>query len=98
MGVMKEGKKKKKLSEIEIDEFVVAQSEDEGAWTRPVHAKRSHVASLSLPTELALRAEFFSRLHRSKNLNEWLRRVIQERLDMEEAAFHDLKRDYAKSR
>jgi len=48
-----------------------------------------------LPFELAARAAFFARLHREASVEEWLRRVIQERIDLEEAAFAGLKRDLA---
>jgi len=46
-----------------------------------------------LPSELAARAAFFARLHREMNVEDWLIRVIQERVDLEEAAFAGLKRD-----
>jgi len=44
---------------------------------------------------LASRAAFFARLHRGLSLEEWLNRVIQERLDIEEAAFSGFKLELA---
>jgi hypothetical protein len=56
-------------------------------------------ASLSIPADLAARASFLARLHRKNNVAEWLMNIIQERVELEEAAFIGLKRDLtAKSR
>ncbi len=98
MAALKTSRKRRKLSESEIDDMVVAQSKHNAAWSKPVQIKRVSDASVLHPQDVALRAEFFSRLHRSKNLHEWLTRIIQDRLDMEEAAYHELKRDLIKSR
>ncbi|MDP1715101.1 MAG: hypothetical protein Q8L41_10195 [Anaerolineales bacterium] len=35
----------------------------------------------------SLRAAFLTQLHRTKNMEEWLRRAIEERIELEEAAF-----------
>ena len=55
----------------------------------------SKSTSLLLPAELAARARFFARLHRQASVDDWLRHVIQERMDLEEAAFTGLKRELA---
>ena len=95
---MKKRKNEKKRSQADIDNLVVAQSESDAAWSEPIQVKRVLPASFVLPRDVAVRAEFFSRLHRSKNLRDWLTRIIQERLEIEEAAYNDLKRDLIKSR
>jgi hypothetical protein len=55
--------------------------------------RKSKQTSLSLPTVLATSAAFFARLHREANLEDWLNRIIWERLDIEEAAFAGFKRE-----
>lgn len=95
---MKAKRKIKRLSEDEIDAIVVAEAEEQSAWTRPINVRRTKTASVSLPSSLAARAAFFARLHREARLNDWLKRVIQERIDMEEAAFAGLKRDLTGAR
>jgi hypothetical protein len=80
------------MTEEEIDNAVIAQSEDASAWEEPVHVKRKK-ASVSLPATLVERAAFFARLHREKSLDNWLKRIIQERLDIEEAAFSGFKKE-----
>ncbi len=69
--------------------------DDESAWEQPIQVRRSKTASVTLPSELAARAAFLARLHREASLDDWLRRIIQERIDLEEAAFAGLKRDLA---
>lgn len=81
------------MTEEEIDTIVTAQAEDETAWEQPVTVKRGRATSVSLPAALAERAAFFARVHREKSLDNWLKRIIQERLDIEEAAFTGFKRD-----
>lgn len=83
----------KTLSEEEIDEQIEAQANDDSAWEQPVRVQQPLSSSLSLPSALATRAAFFARIHHETNVEDWLRRIIQERLDLEEAAFAAVKRD-----
>jgi hypothetical protein len=87
--------KNQKASEEEIDRIVVAQAQDEAAWEKPVRVHRTKPASLSLPADLAARAAFLAQLHRSKSVEEWLTHVIQERIELEEAAFFGVKQELA---
>ena len=86
---------KRKLSQEEIDNIVVAQADDDSAWEEPIRVRRKKSASLSIPAELAARAAFLARLHRQRNVEEWLTHIIQERIELEEAAFMGAKRDLA---
>ena len=85
--------KTKTLSEKEIDEIVAAQADDDSAWEEPIHVHVAKVSSVSFPPKLAARVAFFARLHREASVEDWLMRVIQERIDLEDAAFAELKRD-----
>jgi hypothetical protein len=80
--------KTKKLDENEIDRRVIEQADDDSAWEKPVKVKRDQT-SLTLPGNLVARAAFLARLHRKASLDEWLTDVIQERVELEEAAFAD---------
>jgi hypothetical protein len=84
-------RKERLMTEEEIDAIVVAQAEDESAWEEPVHVEVKP-ASLSLPPALAARAAFLARLHRQKDIENWLRHIIEERVEIEEAAFASAKR------
>jgi hypothetical protein len=91
MGDMKT--RRKKLSEEEIDQIVISQADKDSAWEDPVKVARQRATSLSLPGVLASRAAFFARLHREASLEDWIKRVIRERLDIEEAAFAGCKKE-----
>jgi hypothetical protein len=71
-------KTKKNLTEKEIDRLVITQADDDSAWDKPIRVCKGKPASLSIPPELAARAAFLAQLHRTKNTEEWLRRVIEE--------------------
>ncbi len=83
------------LSQKAIDRLVVSQSEDDSAWEAPVRVKRSKPASLSIPGELAARAAFLARLHREVGLDKWVERVVRERVELEELAFSEAKKELA---
>mgnify|MGYP001562034537 CR=1 FL=1 len=86
-------KNKKTLSETEIDRMVVSQANDDFAWGRSVRVRKAKPISVSIPPKLAARAAFLAQLHRTKNMEEWLTRVIEERIELEEAAFVGVKQD-----
>ena len=88
-------KNNKKLSEQEIDRLVIAQANDNSAWSKPVRVHKTKPASVSIPAELAARATFLAQLHRTKNLEEWITHVMEERIELEEAAFIGVKEDLA---
>ena len=88
-------KTKKKLSEQEIDQIVTAQANNDSIWGKPIRVHRMKPASLSIPADLAARATFLAQLHRTKSMEDWLTRVIQERIELEEAAFIGVKQDLA---
>lgn len=85
--------KRKKLSEEEVDMAVIAETEDNSAWEKPVKVKKSKSASFMLPAVLTARAAFLAGLHHEPSLENWLKRIIQERIDIEEAAFTGLKKE-----
>ena len=86
---------KKKFSEEEIDRIVLAQADDDSAWDDTVHIHKAKPTALSVPAELAARAAFLARLHRKPDVESWLIHVIRERIELEEVAFVEAKRDLA---
>jgi len=83
------------LDQQAIDQLVVSQSEDSSAWDASLVVKRSKPASLSIPGDLAARAAFLARLHRESGLDQWVERVVRERVELEEFAFSEAKRKIA---
>jgi hypothetical protein len=88
-------KKKRVKTEREIDEAVIATADDNAAWEKPLQMRRAKGESVSLPAEMAARAAFFARLHREPNLEQWIKRTVSERIDIEEAAFAASNRELA---
>ena len=89
--------KSRALSQEEIDEAVIAEADEDNAWEEPISVSREGAVVFSLPLGSAERARFFARLHRESDVERWLQRVIEERLDLEEAAFADAKRELAEA-
>lgn len=92
---MKSTKKqtRKQLTEKEIDNIVESQTDDDSAWEEPIKVRRAKPASLSIPAELAARVAFLAKLHRENNVEDWLTKVIKERVELEEVAFKEVKRE-----
>jgi hypothetical protein len=78
----------------DIDERVIAQAEDDSAW-EPLEQVSRNQAAIGLPGSLAQRAAFLARLHRERDLQTWLERVIRERVELEERAFTQARRELA---
>jgi hypothetical protein len=92
---MRTKSKKRKPTQEEIDEIVIAQADADSAWDKPVRVKKAKLTAVRLPAELAARVVFLARLHREPNAEDWLRRIFEERVELEEAAFVGFKRDLA---
>jgi hypothetical protein len=92
LAVMKT-KKTSALSQEAIDRHVVKQSENDSAWEAPMRVKRSKPASLSIPGDLAAWAAFLARLHREADLKSWVERVLRDRVELEESAFAEAKKN-----
>jgi hypothetical protein len=86
---------RRKITEEDIDNLVVAQAGNESAWEVPVQVRRGEPGTISIPADLAARAAFLAQVHRASGVEEWLTRVIRERVELEEVAFAEAKRDLA---
>lgn len=94
---MRTGKKNRaaQLDEETIDRIVTSQSEEDSAWEPPIEVKRSGPASVSIPGELAARAALLARLHREPGVDQWVERIVRERVELEELAFAEAKKKLA---
>jgi len=80
-----------------IDERVIAEAHDDSAWEAPIEVIRRG-KSVALSATLARRAAFLARLHREQNLDAWLERIVRERVELEERAFSDARRQMSPKR
>jgi hypothetical protein len=81
-----------RLTQDEIDERLIADATDDSAWGAPVRVARKP-AAIGLPASLAQRAAFLARLHHERNLQTWIERVIRDRVELEERAFTQARRE-----
>ena len=86
-------KSAKRPTEEEIDRIVANQADDPSAWEKSIHVKKPKTASLTIPSDLAARAAFLARLHGSSAPDEWVTHIIRERVELEEVALGEAKRD-----
>jgi hypothetical protein len=94
MAVMKsKNKTKVQPSEKEIDAIVESQADDDSAWGKPIYVQRAKSGTISLPPDLAARVAFLAKLHRETDIGLWLTRVIKERVELEELAYTEAKRE-----
>ena len=84
---------KGRLGEAEIDRIVIAQADDDSAWEKPVRVRRTKPTTVTISAELAARVAFLARLHRKATVEEWVTRIIEDRVEIEEGAFAGAKRD-----
>lgn len=90
--------KRQKVTEEEIDRSVVAEANEPSAWSKPVRVRKPKARSLSIPVALAERAAFLARLHREPAVEHWLARIIRERIELEENAYAQARRDLVAKR
>jgi hypothetical protein len=86
------------LSHDAIDRLVVSQAEDDSAWESPVRVMRSKPVPVLIPGDLAARAAFLARLHRVAGLDKWVERIVRERVELEEFAFSQARKELASPR
>jgi len=83
------------LSEPEIDLIVESQANNNSAWETPIIVQKQPT-SLSIPSELAIKAAFLAGLHQETDVQAWIIRLIRERLELEEAAYLEIKQNLAR--
>ncbi len=81
------------LSPQQIDDLVISQADEDSTWGTGVEVRRAKPGSFSIPPELAERAAFLARMHHAAGVEEWLARVIKERIELEEVAYAAAKRE-----
>jgi hypothetical protein len=95
-GIAGTPKKSRSRQEL-IDERVISESDDDSAWEVSIEVKRRGT-SFGLPANLAQRAAFLGRLHREQDVGAWLERIVRERVELEERAFGEARRQLGAKR
>lgn len=90
--------RKKKTAPLDreaVDRLVISDSDDDSAWDTPFRVRQSKCASVSIPGELVARAAFLARLHHETRVDNWVERVVRERVELEELAYAEAKKKLA---
>jgi hypothetical protein len=82
----------------QIDNLVIDQAENDAAWGAPIKVRRNKTGPFHIPPDLAERAAFLARIHRAPGVEEWLAKVIKERIEIEEVAYAAAKRELKSKR
>ena len=91
--MMKKNTLSNSLLEEDIDNIVIKQADDDSLWEDPIYVHKAKLFSLSIPIELAERAMLFAKIHREKGIEEWITRIIRERIELEEFTFNAVKHE-----
>jgi len=86
---------RRKPTQGEIDQFVIAQADDDSAWEKAIVVRQPKTRSLSISGLLAARAAFLAKLHREISVDKWVERIVRERVEIEESAFIAAKKSLA---
>jgi len=81
--------RRKKLTEEDIDELVIAEANDMTKWGKPV-AVRPTIISFS--TSVIEKAKYLAKLHNTRGYQTWLKQIVEERIKLEEELLSDIKR------
>jgi hypothetical protein len=84
------------LSQEDIDLIVEQQANDDSAWEESIEVNPKFT-SLLIPQELASKAAFLASIHREKNLETWLIKIMKERIELEEVVLNKIKQELAKT-
>jgi hypothetical protein len=77
--------KKATLTEKDIDEIVIKEADMDSRWGRPIRVKPRIAAALLLSAKTVARAKSIARRWKSAGYQEWLLKVIEERIASEES-------------
>ena len=86
---------KPRLSQDQVDDLMVDQANQDSAWEKLISVRRPKSKSFSISADLAARAAFLAKLHREPRVDEWVERVLRERVEIEESAFSAAKKTLA---
>lgn len=82
--------KKRKLSEEEIDQLVIAEAEDLTKWEEPISVKPT---SIRLSPSIIEKARYLAKLHKARGYQTWLKHIIEERIKLEEEILSNFERE-----
>ena len=90
-------KNSKKLTNEQIDEIVTIESDDLSKWEEPIEVKAPQAILLRLSPELIQKIKFLATIHKTDNYQNWLEKIIKERIQLEGELLDSIKSDFTQS-
>ncbi len=90
-------KNSKKLTDEQIDEMVIKEADDLSKWVTPIKVRAPQAISLRLSPELIQKIKFLATLHKTDNYQNWLEKIIKERIQLEGELLDSIKSDFTQS-
>lgn len=90
-------KNSKKLTNEQIDEMVTRESDDLSKWEEPIEVNAPQAISLRLSAELIQKIKFLATIHKTDNYQNWLEKIIKERIQLEDELLDSIKSDFTQS-
>jgi len=90
-------KNSKKLTNEQIDEIVTKESDDLSKWEEPIEVKAPQAVLLRLSPELIQKIKFLATIHKTDNYQNWLEKIIKERIQLEDELLDSIKEDFTQS-
>jgi len=90
-------KNSKKLTNEQIDEIVTKESDDLSKWEEPIEVKAPQAILLRLSPELIQKIKFLATIHKTDNYQNWLEKIIKERIQLEDELLDSIKEDFTQS-
>lgn len=84
-------RQKKRLTEEDIDKLVIAEANDMSKWEEPIAVKPTSIRFSPLVIE---KAKYLAKLHRARGYQTWLKKVVEERIKLEEELLSGFKREF----
>jgi predicted DNA binding CopG/RHH family protein len=87
----------KKLTEEKIDEIVIKEADDLSKWEKPIRVKAPQAISIRLSAELIQKVKLLAKIHKTNNYQDWLEKIIKERIHLEEELLESIKSNLTQS-
>ena len=81
-------KHKKRLTEEEIDRIIINEADDKTKWGKPITVKP---VLIRFSPSIIEKAKHLAKLHRASDYQVWLKRIVEERIRLEEELLSDFK-------
>ena len=87
----------KKFREEEVDDIVIREANDLTKWEEPIRVKAPQATSIQLSPQIIQKVKFLASVHKEREYQDWLKRIIEERIQLEEELLESVKSGFKES-